>query len=172
MPEPVERIDVDASPEQAWATITDWERQGEWMLLTDVRTVGGPAQRLHGRLAARTGNPAARRPPPRRARHHDHYEVGAAAAGEVQHTGRIVRGPVPSRSSLGGAGDARLLGDLVPALRPARPRGWALSSGPWCGDCGGRCSASPSPRRALPDIPGTALGEDVPVQSSWAGEHT
>ena len=93
MPELVERIDVDASPEQVWAALTDWERQGDWMLLTDVRTVGGPAQGLHGRLAARTGLPLpggrrvgvldtmiiTRWDPPRRV--------------EVQHTGRIVRGP-------------------------------------------------------------------------------
>ena len=32
MPELVERIDVDAPPEQVWAALTDWERQGEWML--------------------------------------------------------------------------------------------------------------------------------------------
>jgi uncharacterized protein YndB with AHSA1/START domain len=57
MPELVERIDIDAPPERVWATLTDWESQGEWMLATDVRTVGGPAQRLHGRLAARTGLP-------------------------------------------------------------------------------------------------------------------
>ncbi|HLM05464.1 MAG TPA: SRPBCC family protein [Blastococcus sp.] len=93
MPELVERVDVDAPPERVWAVLTDWERQGDWMLLTDVRTVDGPAQRLHGRLAARTGLPlpGGRRvgvldtmiitkwEPPRRV--------------EVQHTGRIVRGP-------------------------------------------------------------------------------
>ena len=44
MPELVERIDVDAPPERVWAVLTDWGRQGEWMLATDVRTVDGPAQ--------------------------------------------------------------------------------------------------------------------------------
>ena len=37
MPDLVERIDVDAPPERVWAALTDWERQGEWMLATDVR---------------------------------------------------------------------------------------------------------------------------------------
>ena len=93
MPDLVERVDVDAPPEQVWAALTDWERQGDWMLLTTVRTVDGPAQRLHGRLAARTGVPLpggrrlgvldtmviTRWDPPRRV--------------EVQHTGRLIRGP-------------------------------------------------------------------------------
>jgi carbon monoxide dehydrogenase subunit G len=93
VPELVERIDVDAPPEQVWATLTDWENQGDWMLATDVRTVGGPAQGLHGRLAARTGLPLpcgrhvgildtmiiTKWEPPRRV--------------EVQHTGRLIRGP-------------------------------------------------------------------------------
>jgi hypothetical protein len=93
MPELVEGIDVDAPPQRVWAALTDWARQGEWMLATDVRSVGGPAQGLHGRLAARTGLPlpGGRHvglldtmiitvwDPPRRI--------------EVQHTGRLVRGP-------------------------------------------------------------------------------
>src|SRR3954453_4564131 len=84
MPEVSESVDIDASPEQVWAALTDWARQGEWMVATDVETVGGTAQGLHGRLAARTGPPRAapaRRPARRPARHHDHNQVGAAAAG-------------------------------------------------------------------------------------------
>jgi carbon monoxide dehydrogenase subunit G len=93
VPELVERVEIDAPPERVWAALTDWEAQGEWMLATDVETVGGPAQGLHGRLAARTGIPLpngrhlgvldtmiiTRWDPPRRA--------------EVQHTGRLIRGP-------------------------------------------------------------------------------
>ena len=93
MPELVERIDVDASPEQVWATLTDWERQGEWMLATDVRTVGGPAQGLHGRLAARTGLPL---PGGRHVGVLDTMIITKwepPRLVEVQHTGRIVRGP-------------------------------------------------------------------------------
>ena len=92
MPELVETVDVDAPPEQVWAALTDWARQGEWMLATDVQTVDGAAQEVGGRLAARTGVPlpggrrlgvldtmlVTRWEPPRRV--------------DVRHTGRVVRG--------------------------------------------------------------------------------
>jgi uncharacterized protein YndB with AHSA1/START domain len=29
-------VDVDAPPERVWAAMTDWDRQGEWMVLTTV----------------------------------------------------------------------------------------------------------------------------------------
>ena len=93
MAELVERIDVDAPPEQVWALLTDWERQGNWMLATEVREVGGPAQRLHGRLAARTGLPL---PGGRRFGVLDTMIITKwepPRLVEVQHTGRIVRGP-------------------------------------------------------------------------------
>jgi carbon monoxide dehydrogenase subunit G len=92
MAELVERIDVDAPPEQVWALLTDWERQGNWMLATEVREVGGPAQRLHGRLAARTGLPL---PGGRRFGVLDTMIITKwepPTVVEVQHTGRIVRG--------------------------------------------------------------------------------
>jgi carbon monoxide dehydrogenase subunit G len=93
VPELVERIDVDAPPERVWAVLTDWEAQGEWMLATDVRTVDGPAQRLHGRLAARTGLPL------RGGRHVGILDTMIITKWEpprlveVQHTGRLIRGP-------------------------------------------------------------------------------
>jgi len=93
VPDLVERIDVDAPPEKVWALLTDWERQGDWMLATDVRTVDGPAQRLHGRLAARTGLPL---PGGRRIGVLDTMIITRwepPRLVEVQHTGRIVRGP-------------------------------------------------------------------------------
>ena len=93
MPELIERVDVDASPERTWAVLTDWAAQGEWMIATDVREVGGPAQRLHGRLAARTGVPLPG------GRHLGILDTMIITKWEpprlveVQHTGRIVRGP-------------------------------------------------------------------------------
>ena len=93
MPELVERIDVDAAPEQVWAALTDWENQGEWMVATDVRTVDGPARRLHGRLADRTGVPL---PGGCRLGVLDTMistKWQAPTLVEVQPTGRIVRGP-------------------------------------------------------------------------------
>ena len=93
MPELVERIDVDAPPERVWAVLTDWEAQSEWMLATDVRTVGWP-----GAAAARpAGGPhraaPPRRPAPRHPGHDDHHEVGPAAAGRGAAHRAAVRGP-------------------------------------------------------------------------------
>ncbi len=93
MPELTERIDVAAPPERVWAALTDWPRQGEWMVATDVRTVDGPAQGLHGRMAARTGVPL---PGGRRLGVLDTMIITKWQPPhlvEVQHTGRIVRGP-------------------------------------------------------------------------------
>ena len=93
MPELTERVDVDAPPERAWAVLTDWENQGEWMVATDVRTVDGTAQRLHGRLAARTGLPL---PGGRHVGILDTMIITKwepPRLVEVQHTGRLIRGP-------------------------------------------------------------------------------
>ena len=91
MPELVEQVDVDAPPEQVWAALVDWDRQGEWMLLTDVRAGAQDGQGVGGELAARTGLPVLGRrlgvldtmlitawQPPWRV--------------DVRHTGRVVRG--------------------------------------------------------------------------------
>jgi carbon monoxide dehydrogenase subunit G len=103
MRELVETVVVDAPPQQVWAALTDWTRQGEWMLLTDVEVTGGHPHAVGGRLAARTGLPLRGRrrgvldtmvitqwDPPRRA--------------VVQHTGRIVRGPGTFEVTPQGAG--------------------------------------------------------------------
>ena len=93
MPEVVRRIDVAAPAEQVWAALTAWTRQGEWMLATDVRTVGGPAQGVGGRLAARTGLPLPG------GRHVGLLDTMVITEWDpprrvvVQHTGRFVRGP-------------------------------------------------------------------------------
>jgi carbon monoxide dehydrogenase subunit G len=92
VPELTETVDVDAPPEQVWAALVDWVRTDEWMLATDVRTVGGPAHEVGGVLEARTGVPVPGRghvglldrmeitswDPPRRV--------------AVRHVGRVVRG--------------------------------------------------------------------------------
>src|SRR4051795_713007 len=54
MPELIEQVDVDAPPEQVWAALVDWDRQGEWVLFTDVRAVGD-ARGVGGRFDAVTG---------------------------------------------------------------------------------------------------------------------
>lgn len=100
----VERISIDAPPDQVWAAVTDWPRQGEWMFATDVREVGGPARRLHGRLVARTGLPLPG------GRHVGLVDTMVITEWEpprrvvVQHTGRIVRGPAIVEIEPRGAG--------------------------------------------------------------------
>jgi hypothetical protein len=89
LPVPVE---VDASAAQVWAYVTDWERQGEWMLGTRVRVTGGDGRGTGTTLHAVTGVGPLGEP--------DTMEVvefveptdttpGRAA---VRHTGKIIRG--------------------------------------------------------------------------------
>jgi carbon monoxide dehydrogenase subunit G len=93
VPELVESVDIDAPPERVWAALTDWSRQGEWMLATDVRPVTGPAQGVGGRLAAVTG---LRLPRTRRIGVLDTMEITRwepPTRVDVLHTGRVLRGP-------------------------------------------------------------------------------
>ena len=78
-------VEVAVPVERAWTLITSWERQGEWMPMTQVWSEEG--DRVGGRLFARTGigrlafldtMDITRIEPPRLC--------------EVRHTGHIVRG--------------------------------------------------------------------------------
>ena len=93
MPELVEQVDVDAPPEQVWAALVDWDRQGEWMLLTDVRAGAQDGQGVGGELAATTG---LRLPVlGRRLGVLDTMLITGWAPPsrvDVRHTGRVVRG--------------------------------------------------------------------------------
>ncbi|MGQ0841456.1 SRPBCC family protein [Actinokineospora sp.] len=87
MIEVTERVDIAAPAETTWAAITDWARQGEWMLGTTVRVTAGDGRAVGSRLAAFTG--AAR------IGFTDTMEITAWAPPhrcEVLHTGRLVRG--------------------------------------------------------------------------------
>ena len=95
MPELIEQVDVDAPAERVWAALVDWDRQGEWMLLTDVRAVDGDGQGVGGRLAAVTGLRLPRRLGGRRVGVLDTMLVTAWESPrrvDVRHTGRVVRG--------------------------------------------------------------------------------
>jgi uncharacterized protein YndB with AHSA1/START domain len=46
---------VQASADEVWAALVDWDRQGEWMLATRVRTVGDRSEGVGARLEAFTG---------------------------------------------------------------------------------------------------------------------
>lgn len=80
-------VDVDAPVETVWVVVTDWERQGEWMLGTDVRVTRGDGAGLGSELAATTGvGPLGVT---------DRMEIvgwDPPHRATVRHTGRIVRG--------------------------------------------------------------------------------
>jgi len=48
-------VDVDAPVERTWAAVTDWDRQGEWMLATTVRGTVGDGRGVGGGIRATTG---------------------------------------------------------------------------------------------------------------------
>jgi Polyketide cyclase / dehydrase and lipid transport len=80
-------VDVAAPVDQVWAAVTDWHRQGEWMLGTTVTVTDGDGESVGARLRAVTGKGPlsfadpmviTEWDPPRRC--------------VVQHLGRVVRG--------------------------------------------------------------------------------
>jgi len=80
-------VEIDASPDEVWVAVTDWRRQGEWMLGTTVTPVTGDGRGVGAHVEAVTGvGPLAvldsmeitHWEPPRRCL--------------VRHTGRVVRG--------------------------------------------------------------------------------
>nr|WP_211661292.1 SRPBCC family protein [Modestobacter muralis] len=87
------QVDVEAPPEQVWAALVDWDRQGEWMLLTDVRAGAQGGQGVGGELAAVTG---VKLPVlSRRLGVLDTMLItswDAPRRVDVRHTGRVVRG--------------------------------------------------------------------------------
>lgn len=48
-------VEVRAPAGTTWLALTDWARQGEWMLATDVKVVEGNGRSVGTRLAAFTG---------------------------------------------------------------------------------------------------------------------
>ncbi len=87
MIEVVERVEVAAPAAVTWDAITDWQRQGEWMLGTRVRVISGDGRGAGSSLSAFTGVAGlgftdtmdiTLWDPPRRC--------------EVLHTGKVVRG--------------------------------------------------------------------------------
>jgi hypothetical protein len=104
VPELTVSVDVEAPPMQVWRALVDWERQGEWMPLTDVQVVSGDPHGVGGRIEARTGMPIGSR----RVGLLDTMEITGwhpPHRVEVLHTGRVVRGPgiFEVRSRMAGA---------------------------------------------------------------------
>jgi hypothetical protein len=82
-----ESVEIAASAEAVWRALTDWDRQGEWMLLTRVRATARGGQGVgagiegftgFGRVGVRDTMVVRTWDPPRRC--------------IVRHTGRVVRG--------------------------------------------------------------------------------
>jgi carbon monoxide dehydrogenase subunit G len=83
--------DVNATPEQVWAALTDWETHGEWMLATTVRSttdqrfgVGAGIEGITGvgpLVMHDTMTLSQWQPPP-----------ASPARCVVEHTGKVVRG--------------------------------------------------------------------------------
>jgi hypothetical protein len=95
---------VDAPVESTWAAVTDWERQGEWMLGTSVRVLSDSPAGEGAILEARTGaGPLAvvdtmritAWEPPHRC--------------QVAHLGRIVRGSAAFEVEQAADGRSRIL---------------------------------------------------------------
>lgn len=87
MAEIVCSVEIDAPAEDVWVAVTDWRRQGEWMLGTrvtpvhlDGRGVGARVEAVTGvgRLAVRDPMEITHWEPPRRC--------------QVRHTGAVLRG--------------------------------------------------------------------------------
>lgn len=88
MPDLTVTTDVEAAPEQAWAALTDWPRQREWMLGTTVRPSVGDGHAVGDELHAVTGLGRFGLPDRMRITRWD-----PPRACHVLHLGRIVRGP-------------------------------------------------------------------------------
>ncbi|KAA9158872.1 SRPBCC family protein [Amycolatopsis acidicola] len=80
-------VDVAVPAGTTWLALTDWPRQHEWMLGTDVRIVSGDGRSVGSRLAAFTGL--------RGVGFTDTMEITAwepPVRCTVRHLGRLVRG--------------------------------------------------------------------------------
>jgi uncharacterized protein YndB with AHSA1/START domain len=85
-------VDVAASPAQAFAALTDWAHQGEWMPGTQVRVTKGGGDAVGDEILARTALSTGRL---RRAGFDDPMRITRWEPNErcdVLHLGRVVRG--------------------------------------------------------------------------------
>ncbi len=89
-------VEVDAPVAVVWDYVTDWERQGEWMLGTRVRVTGGDGRGVGTTLRAVTGvgplGVADTMDVVEFAAPSDTPSDAAPGRAAVRHTGRIIRG--------------------------------------------------------------------------------
>ncbi len=81
-------VDVDAPVPRVWAALTDWQRQGDWMLGTTVRPTAGAGDQVGDEIEARTGVGKLGFSDRMRITRWEPPHVC-----EVLHVGRLVRGP-------------------------------------------------------------------------------
>lgn len=95
--------EVPGRQEQVWAAMTDWDRQGEWILATTVRTTSKSGQEIGSTLRAVTGyGPLAVVDTMRITRWDPPYRC------EVEHTGRVIKGVGVFAVEPAGAGRCRV----------------------------------------------------------------
>ena len=89
LPVPVE---VDAPADAVWDYVTEWERQGEWMLGTRVQVTGGDGRGVGTRLHAVTGVGPLGVPDTMEVLEFVAPSGTAPGRATVRHTGRFIRG--------------------------------------------------------------------------------
>ncbi|WP_016699109.1 SRPBCC family protein [Actinoalloteichus spitiensis] len=82
-----ESVDIEASAEVVWSVVTDWPRQREWMLGTEVHLVSGDGRGTGSRMVAFTGVGGLGALDPM-----EITEWSPPHRCVVRHTGRLVRG--------------------------------------------------------------------------------
>jgi hypothetical protein len=85
-------VEVDAPAEAVWDYVTDWERQGEWMLGTRVRVTGGDGRGVGTTLHAITGVGPLGVVDTMDVVEFDGPPAAAPWRAAVRHTGRVIRG--------------------------------------------------------------------------------
>ncbi|CCH28196.1 SRPBCC family protein [Actinosynnema sp. NPDC047251] len=104
-------VPVDAPAETTWAAVTDWARQGEWMLGTRVRVTAGDGRGVGTELSAFTGlGPIGFTDTMRVTEWDPPYRCA------VQHTGRFVRGTAEFRVVPHGERSEFVWSEDIPAL--------------------------------------------------------
>jgi hypothetical protein len=85
-------VEVDAPAAVVWSYVTDWERQGEWMLGTRVRVTGGDGRGVGTTLRAVTGVGPLGVVDTMDVVEFTEPANGAPGRATVRHTGRVIRG--------------------------------------------------------------------------------
>jgi uncharacterized protein YndB with AHSA1/START domain len=123
MPELTLAVDVDATPQQTFDALVDWDRQGEWMLGTKVSGTAQNGRGVGGGIKAFTGaGPIG---------FWDTMEITAWDEPwrvDVLHTGKIVKGTGSFVVEPVGAGRSRFIWreELVLPLGTLGRLGWPL----------------------------------------------